>query len=115
MIKSQTMLPSQQSPQRLDYSPISITCISIGSGNHKIVTKTFSSKRSYEAHAGDCDTMDTAFTLEKTKREIQQYRLILEPGCIITDTTGRYSCTSITYTEPPRHPILHAKYIGPIN
>lgn len=115
MTKSQPIIQSQQPPQESGYTPISISCIFIGSGNFKNVTKTFSCKRSYRTHASDCDTIDTAFTLEKTKREIQQYRLILEPGCIITDKTGRYICSSIAYTERPRHPILHAKYIGPIS
>lgn len=112
MTKSQPILLSQQSPHESGYKPISISCTFIGSGNYKNVTKTFLSKRSY---VGDCDTMNTAFTLEKTKRELQQYRLILEPGCIITDTTGKYICYSIDYTERPRHPILHVKYIGPIS
>jgi len=114
MTKRQTILPSKQSSQTLDNTSISIACTAIKSGKRQIVTKAFSSRKSLLTDTKSKDTMDTAFTLEMTKREIQQYRLILEPGCIITDTNSTYRCTSITYTDLPRHPILHSKYIGPV-
>lgn len=110
MINHQTILPTSH---KSDYTSIMVDCIAMKSGKREIVTKAFSSKKSYSIYDGDMDTMDTMFTLEKTKREIQQCRLILEPGCIITDADGTYRCTSITYTEAPKHPILHTKYIGP--
>lgn len=109
-----TIFPLKQSTRDSDYTSISIACTAIRSGMRQTVTKKFSSRRSSLPFAGDFETMDIAFTLEKTKREILQHRLFLEPGCIITDAYGTYRCTTITYTNPPMHPVLHAKYIGPI-
>lgn len=114
MTKHKTMLAPKQSCEESEYTSVFVDCTTVRSGKRKIVTKTFSSKRSALPLAGDLNTIDIAFTLEKTKREILQYRLIFEPGCIITDDNGTYRCTSIAYTDPPKHPILHARYIGPL-
>lgn len=109
MKNNQTIL----TPKDSDNTSISIACTAIKSGTRQTVTKTFLSKRATPLFNGDLNTV--VFTLDKTKREILQYRLILEPGCIITDIKGTYRCTSIAYTAPPKHPILYAKYIGPVS
>lgn len=114
MTRHQTMLAPKQSYKKSEYTSVFVACTTVRSGERKIVTKEMLAKRAPLLNGGNRDTKDVVFTLKKTKREILQYRLILEPGCIITDADGTYRCTSITYTEPPKHPILNAKYIGPL-
>ena len=55
---------------------------------------------------------EKTFILGKTSRDFQRRRFPLEPGCIITDETGSYECTSVSYTNHPKHPILMARQIN---
>ena len=49
------------------------------------------------------------FLLSNSKRDFDHMRFTIEPGCIIEDCDGVYSCTNVIYTSHPKHPILTAE------
>ena len=61
-----------------------------------------------EARSSGTD-MIKVFQFSLTKQQFGAYAYPIEPGCIISDSTGCYECLAVTYGKMPKTPIVIAR------
>lgn len=95
----------EQALKQFSYSPITITSVAL------------KKRKPDKLSLGACcvvspgNASERYFTLDRTMRDLQRKRFVLEPGCIISDETGDYKCHAVHTTFHPRYPVVIAEHM----